>query len=80
MRLVRQDLLQQVVKSVESATEWPHYGIFLYLLAFDAVVITERYFLHGDLFVMLKQDWTSRGYGDVNLADADVFDGHIEWE
>ncbi len=80
MRLIRRDLAEQAVGLVRDVTEWPHYSIFIYLRCFDVVVISPRSYLHGDLLVMLREDWQRHGYSEDSIADADVFDGHIEWE
>ena len=80
MRLVRADLAELAIESVLSATEWPHYSIFLHLSDYDSIVIAPRTYLHGDLFVMLKQEWKRRGNAEIELQDSGVFDGHIEWD
>ena len=80
MRIVRSDLVRRARAAVHGASEWPVYSIFVYLEQFDTIAIAPRSYLHGDLFVILKQDWINSGNLPIELDDAGVFDGHIECE
>ena len=80
MKIVRIDLLKRVIESARSPTEWPHYAIFLYLEAYDAVIIAPRSWMHGDLFTVVKDDRMSSEGDPVEVDDGLVFDGHIEWD
>ncbi len=81
MRVVGWQELCDAVRSVDCATEWPQYAIFVYLAQYDAIMISRRAgFIHGDLFGLLRLDWKQRGNPEVGLEDSQIWWGHIEWE
>lgn len=80
MHLLRDDLAWAAVQSVRAGTEWPQYSIFLAIQAYDTLVIAPPGYTHGDLFLLLRDEWRRSNSADPVLGHDDVIDGHIEWE